>query len=526
MEEERHGAIHDPALAAYRTGWVEEKRLRSSDVEAWRTKDHLLTNARDVSRTSPYGRSAVRTLVDNVVGEKFKLTVTANLRLLGVSSQEAEEWADQVEAEWEAYAESEAFTVDAQRRQTFSGCMRTAFSSYFVGGESLATVEWKASHNSVYKTCLNLIDPERLSDPYGVVDWKMRRRMGVERDQHGAPTAYHIREAHPSDVFFFGRDFYKWKRVSRYSTWGRAKVLHAFEQDRPNMTRGLSQFTTAIDPIRSLDEYQATELEAAAVRATFAATIESELNYEQAIGLLGQDARMALQNNGPLDMALRMMVDRIGFYGAQDLKIGKTKVVHLLPNEKLDLKSGALLPGVLKEFDEVSLYKIASALGVDYASLTKNYSETNYSGARVALAEIARSYAVRRKDFVTQFAAPFALAWLEEAIVVRKTIPMIGKGDFYTNRSAISLDLDTLGKPLIDPLKEVQAKQVLYQIGATSLRDICKELDLDYRQVLEQRAREKADMAALGLKPEDINPELLSQGVGKPPSADNSGGSK
>jgi lambda family phage portal protein len=509
----------DAAMRAYQGQWSRASRLQSSDIEAYRSKDHLLSGARDVSRTSPYGRSAVRTLVDNVVGSNFALSMDPDLTLLGVTSEQAEEWADLVEAEWRAYAEGLGFSADAQRRQSFSGLMRTAFAGYFVGGEALGSVEWKAGFGSAYSTCLYLMDPERLSDPHGAIDYNSKRRMGVERDKHGAPIAYWIRQASPSDGLWQPAATYKWDRKARFSSWGRPRILHAFEADRPDMSRGLSHFTTAIDPIRSLDEYQQTELEAAAVRATFAATITSELNYEQAIGLLGPDQRQALQANGPLSMALQMMTERLGFYGSQDIKVGKTKITHLLPNEKLDIKNGTLMPGVLKEYDEVSLYKIASALGVDYASLTKNYSSTNYSGARVALAEIARSYSVRRADFTSQLCIPFAMAWLEEAIVVRETIPMLGKSSFYEKRGALRMDFDTLGKPLIDPLKEMQAKQTQYQMGATSLRQICKEFDMDYRQVLEQRAREKADMALLGLKPEDINPDLIAQGAGRPPSS-------
>ncbi|WP_199827573.1 hypothetical protein, partial [Streptomyces xylophagus] len=67
---------------------------------------------------------------------------------------------------------------------------------------------------------------------------------------------------------------------------------------------------------------------------------------------------------------------------------------------------------------------------------------------------------------------------------------------------------ETWSKPRLDPLKENQADQVLYDMGALDLKSICAADGRDYRKVLVQRAAEKALLNKLGLKPEDINPEL------------------
>ncbi|TNY02884.1 phage portal protein, partial [Escherichia coli] len=78
----------------------------------------------------------------------------------------------------------------------------------------------------------------------------------------------------------------------------------------------------------------------------------------------------------------------------------------------------------LKDFNSVNLYTLASALGVDYATLTKDFSSTNYSGARAALFDVWRSYEVRRSAFIDAVPVPFFGAWLEEQIALRGTIPM------------------------------------------------------------------------------------------------------
>lgn len=490
--------------------WGFSPSLTSSDATAYRSKDSLMADARDASRSNPYGKSATRSSVDAVIGINFKLNYQPNHVALGVTAEEALDYAQMIEAEWEMEATSPRFHLDAQRQQTFSGLMRTAYASVFTNGEALATVEWKPSLGGT-RTCLHLINPERLSDPRGMQDRSGKRRMGVERDKHGAPVAYHIREALPSDIMLWGgaSEQFAWRRVPRYNAWGRQNVLHFFEHDQPEMTRGVTGFTTALLPMRLLQDYNVTELESAAIRATYAAVIESELDYEDAMKVIGSENRAAIRANPVLDFTLQMMADKASFYKGQEFKFGKSKVAHLMPNEKLHMVQGNQSVSALKDFNSVNLYTLASALGVDYATLTKDFSETNYSGARAALFDVWRSYEVRRSSFIDGMPVPFFACWLEEKIALRKTIPMLGKHSFYDVFDAITrCTFDTWSKPRLDPLKENQADKVLYDMGALSLKDVCGADGRDWREVLQQRAAEKAEMDRLNLKPEDINPDL------------------
>jgi lambda family phage portal protein len=500
--------------SAYNTGphrnWANGPRLSSSDMTAWRNKDAFAADARDSARSNPYGKSALRSQVDSIIGTNFTLQYRPDAKALGVTPEEAADYADLVEEVWQRAATSPYNHMDAQRKQTFSSLMRSAYSSFYVSGETLATIEWKKSSNGD-RTCLHLLEPERLSDPQGRQDYLGKRRMGVERDQHGAPVAYHIREVNISDAAIWGpaSDQWKWKRIPRYTGWGRLNVIHYFDQDRPDMTRGLTSYITALQSMRLLQDYNLTELESAALRATYAAVIESELDYESAMMVIGDEKAGAIGSNPALDMRLRMMADQVEYYRGQDFKFGKSKVAHLLPNEKLHMVQGTQSASALKDFNSQNLQQIASSLGVDYATLTKDFSSTNYSGARAALFDVWRSYEVRRQAFIDSVPNPFFGAWLEEQIAVKGSIPMLGKKTFYEARDAIcKSSFQTWSKPRLDPQKENAADQLLYDMGALSLRDICAQDGRDWRDVLQQRALEKAMRLKLGLKPEDINPDL------------------
>ena len=505
------------------SGWSARGGPQSSDAQVFRVQNNAMADARDLSRANPYGQSARRTVTDAVIGARLTLQLEPSVEVLGVTAEAAADWVDMVEAEWDVYANSDKYHCDAQRKQDFTGLMRTAFSSDYVSGEALGTIEWKRG-SSQDRTCLYLIQPERLSDPRGMLDYTGKRRMGIELDQHGAPVAYHIRERHPGDGMWWGPNSYNWKRVPRYTYWGRQQVLHHFEADQPEMTRGLSAFINAAQPMRMLRDYNMTELESAAVRATYAAVIESELDYAEAMKIIGPDLAGAIGGNSGINLQMKIMADRASYYRGQEFKFGKSKVAHLLPNENLKMVQGTQHAAALKDFNEVNLFEISAGLGVGNSSLTKNFSNTNYSGARAELYDVYRSYEVRRESFLAAFAMPLFGAWLEERIALRGTLPMLGNKNFYEVRDAlVKGSFNTWGKPRLDPLKENQADKITYDAGALSLRDICAAEGRDWRLVMRQRAREKAEMDTLGLKPEDINWTLiLNEGAKKAPT-DNGG---
>jgi lambda family phage portal protein len=514
-----HGSAGlDPALIVANAGlapghgWGSRPNLTSSDRVVMRNKDSFAADAQDASRVNPFAKSALRTIVDSVIGDRFTLELEPSAELLGVTDDAVDEWSSHVEALWEAAATSTFYPMDAQRKQTWSGLMRTAYAVYFTSGEALGTVEWKPSPASTGQaTCLHLIAPERLSDPRGVMEVGSPRRMGVERDNQGAPIAYHIREQHPSDEGMWGRSptNFTWRRVPRYTYWGRQNVLHFFEHDQADMTRGISSFTTALQPMRLLQDYLITELESASIRATYAAVIESKLDYEDAMRVVGEDHNAALSSNPVHEFTMKMMAEKAKFYNGQEFRFGKSKVAHLLPDEALKMVQGTQSASAMKDFASVNAYMLSSALGVDYTSLTKDFSSTNYSGARAALYDVWRSYEVRRKAFIDGFAWPFFLQWLEEMIVFKGIIPMLGTKSFYEVRDFLAIGtFSTWNKPRLDPMKEAQADIALYHVGAKTLKDLCAADGTDWRKNLKQRKREKDEMKSLGLTPEDIDPGL------------------
>src|SRR5260363_98370 len=88
---------------------------------------------------------------------------------------------------------------DAQRRGRMCLLMRLAFRHKLVDGDALALLLWRPERigpgRARYATAVQLIDPDRLSNPQQQYDQK-HLRGGVEIDDDGAAKAYWIRRAH------------------------------------------------------------------------------------------------------------------------------------------------------------------------------------------------------------------------------------------------------------------------------------------------------------------------------------------
>ena len=82
---------------------------------------------------------------------------------------------------------------------------------------------------------------------------------------------------------------------------------------------------------------------------------------------------------------------------------------------------------------------------------------------------------------------------------------MVDAPDFYENRYAYTrCKWIGPGRGWVDPVKEAQACQIRMDIGLSTLEAECAGQGLDWEEVLEQRAREKAKLAELGLTTEDL----------------------
>lgn len=464
--------------------------LRSADAELLPDLNMLQARTHDISRNYALVSGGMQVQLDNIIGAGLKLVARPDYRVLGFDADWAEEWTRHVEAKFRMWAEDPDCYCDASRRQNLAGMIGSGYRSFLTTGEILATGEWLPRNRYRYATAIQLIDPARLSNPNGSQD-STRLRAGIELDTIGAAYGYHFRSALQSDMRF-GADTYTWKRVARETKWGRQQVIHIFEVERPGQTRGKASITAGLVKSKMLEKFQDVSLEAAIVNSMYAAVIESEFNYTQVAEALGTD--------NPSNMATSVLGAQAEFHQGAPVKMDGVKIPHLYPGEKLNFMPSNHPGPNYAEFEKSTLRHLAAALGISYEQLARDYSETNYSGARAGMIEAWKFFTSRRKQIAGRFASNIYALWLEEAIDRGDIEIPPSAPDFYEAKTAWTrCDWIGPGKGHIDPLREAKADQLEMEMGTLTLEQACAERGYDWEEVLEQKAREQKRMKELGI---------------------------
>jgi len=467
--------------------------LRSADADWLPRRDMAVARTRDLDRSNPWISSGVDRQVDMLVGGTFRLNSKPSAKMLGISQDEADQLGEDIQAAMTSWGDDPIFRCDAERSLNFTGIMGL-LAREFVAGEGLAVLRWIEEAGREFATAVHIVDPDRLTNPNNKMD-TATLRAGVETNQDGAPIAYHIRKAHPSDVFSYGANSWTWERFPRWDPigdWQRPKVLHVFDKRRAGQTRGISRLVSNLAGQKMLAGYSQSELQAAVLNSSVVGAIYTQLGAEyaaEAIGTADTSTDWGKFNSS-----------RGRFYDQSSRIMDENRFVTLFPTDRLDMNTQPRQTAGFPAFMEVFLRALAASLGVSYEQLSMDWSKTNYSSARAALNEVWRGISRLRSILVSGAANLIFAAVLEEALDRGIVVPPANAKSFYEAPAGyLRGDWIGPGRGYIDPVKEAQAAILRMKARLTTLERETAEQGGDWEQNLDQFGREEAAFADRGL---------------------------
>lgn len=485
--------------------------LSHQDMATWRPfgasgqaamgfdREIVASRIHDIARNDGWASGGIDRLVDNVIGAGWRLSAEPNEKSLGISEDEANELADNIESEFEDYANDLGFWCDAGRRGPLGSVLALGFRHRILDGEALGAILW-LDRGGDYATAMQNIDPDRLSTPMGKAE-TANLRSGIVLDTHGAATAYHFRTRHPGEDVYLGGEMNRWERVARETSWGRPKIVHAFEANRAGTFRGVSPLAPILRKLKQINKYDEVELQAATLNAVMTAFIESPFDHEQLADSL---------EGGELTDYQKA---RLEAYGKNPMKMPGAQMGFLFPGEKVNMTAANHPNAVFESFVRAALRNVASAMGMTYEQLTMDWSQVNYSSARAALLEVWRGLTARKGNFAAQYVGPFYAAWLEEAIDKGRVKLPKGAPPFADRRAAYCrADWIGPGRGWVDPQREADAAVTRIDGGLSTLQRECNEQGLDWKRVLQQQARERREIERLGGNSSQPMRAVLSRG--------------
>lgn len=462
----------------------------SADSQTLHTAQTTLARVRDLVRNDPTAGAALQRLCDILVGAGLRLSAHPDADALGIDPDAAHALGRQIQKEWRLFATDPRRECDAQRKLTMNGIFRLAQRTYLTASESTAVLKWR-ENGTRYATCIQLIDPDRLSQPYQKFD-SDRMRGGVEMDSWYAPIAYHIREAHQGDWWAIGKSW-TWTRVPRETDWGRPVFIHAYEPEREGQTRAVSQFASLVGRLRMLDRFTDAEIATATLNALFAAFIETDMPSDEVTDRLTAGDAV---NGGGAQGWFNRVVD---YFHKNPAMLGGSRIPVMPLGSKVTMNGSPRQTASFEKFERVFVNRIAARLGLPGELLT-DFSQTNYSSMRAALNEMWRMASRAKAVFEEQFVQPIYFAFMEEAF---------SKGYLTEPKGAPSFDEMPgaylrarwigPGRGYVDPVKEAEAAALRMESMVSTLEMEAAEQGLDYEEVLDQIQREEQALKDRGL---------------------------
>lgn len=439
----------------------------SADAELVRGLRTLRNRSRALVRDNGHAKRARAVIQANVVGNGIGLQAS----LTNNRGRLVNKVNDGIEATWSDWCRARHCHIGG--RLAFGDLERLLMGEVFEAGEVFIRLHRRAPGGGPVPLCLEVIEAERLADEYEipVIDGNLVRQ-GVEVDRYHRPIAYWIHTLHPGDP---RKDLGGIDRIERVPA---DQVIHLAVIERWPQTRGVPWMHAAIDTLRQLGEYE----EAAVVAARIGA---SKVGF-----FTNPDGDLTPLADGEENGTPAATVEAGEFTSlppGYDFKSWDPNY----PTENYDDFTRNLLRG------------IAAAVGVSYESLTRDYSQSNYSSSRLALLEDRDLWRQLQGWFIRSFREELHRVWLEAA-VLSGAVPAIAVSAYAAapDRYQTAVRFKPRGWGWVDPAKEVNAYKEAELAGYITKADVIAATanGRDLEDVLNGRRRELDMLAALDLE--------------------------
>jgi lambda family phage portal protein len=447
----------------------------SADAEILGDLAYLRSDSRDLMRKAPLARGAIKTNVTNVVGTGLSPQSTPDVETLKrdgkLTDAQIKDFIFTAEREFNIWANSTA--GDVTRSLKFKGQQALVFLSALESGDVFPVRRMAKVPGARLQFALQLIEADRVDNPGRRPD-TATMTAGVERDELGAPLAYHILKSHPGNNWVSPERFVT-ERFPAFLPSGEWNVLHLMVKERPEQTRGVPYLAAVIEPLKQLVRYSDAELAAAVLSAMFTVFVKTDG---------GQGLPSSTDGSSADD---------------DEVKLGNGSIVDLAPGESVEFADPNRPNIAFDPFTQSVLRQIGVGLEIPFEILIKHFT-ASYSAAQAALLEAWKFFKSRREWLNDYFNTPVWEAVISEAIG-RGYIKAPGFFSSPLLRAAY-LGVAWTGPPRgsIDPVKEVEAAKQMEEMGYKTAQENTAELtggDWDAKHVRRlEEARLRAQLPA------------------------------
>lgn len=473
----------EPEASALIPGWGHggakwRGGLSASGAGTYVNHSEARSNARVAMQESPLARAMVERMADTVVDTGLRLELTPDFDMLGITREEAEKWAADVEARFHLWAGDKK-----QHREgtlTFYQFQRMYQLWTQRDNDTFTRLYYDRKSNLQNPLQFGSVDPDQirgdaLTSTYGFQGGDD----GIERDERGREVSYKVwvRDAEGT---------YEERTVPAVGPGGRPFMLHGFRPEYAGQGRGFSRIAHAIQDFENITDFSS-------------ATIKKAINQSQFVGFV----QPSKDEDAPNIMESLMTDQGAGpaaeMFGATpttapesiDLQPG-INACYELPEATNDVPGSMFFTNLTKGSTIQFMPNTAPADSFDtfvdsFAGYLSAATSTplevvlmkfgnNYSASRATLLLFWRVANGWRAEQDADMMSPIVEAWLSEEIGAGR-VSALGWSD--PRLRAAWLNKNWIGTPApdIDPSKTAKARQSNAEMGITSLEREAKDLN-------------------------------------------------
>lgn len=399
--------------------------------------------SRDLRRNNAWAKRGVQAITNNAIGWGIMPKATSRDPELARAAIDL----------WKRWANSSRCDYDGQL--PFTGLQRLVMDTVIESGEALVVRQPAGAADGLpVPLRLQVLEPDYIdTTKTGAAANGNPIIEGIEFSD-GRRVAYWLFTNHPGSLTLTGGKFES-QRVAADA------VLHIYRVDRPGQVRGVPWLATAITRLHDFDDYEDAALMQQKIAACFGAFVQDYDGAGSALGEQDEDDE-TIESLEPGHIAY--------------LPPGKT-VTFATPPAVTDAA-----------FTTRNLRRIAAGLGVTYEDLTGDYSQVNFSSARMArLAHWANVHDWRWNMIIPQL-CDGVWRWVMSQAAALHDWP-----------STPGAEWAPPPMPMLEPEKEGLAYTRLVRAGAMTLPQMIRERGEDPEQHLQEIAEYNARLDQLGI---------------------------
>ena len=435
----------------------------SADAEIRTSLRKLRDRSREMVRNNPYAKQAKRTTQINVVGSGIKL----QSQVQQVRTRKPNEQVNRlIEQKWNMWCRAQH--CDVAGRHSFHMMEWLAVGALPESGEALFRIIRRPFGGSRVPLALEMLEADVLDEEHQgpTLARENEWRMGVEVNKWGRPVRYAFLTRHPGDYWFQAAP----EREGKHMFLPAEDVIHLFLPERPKQHRGVPWFHPVMADAHQLQGYE----EAAVIRARAAASIMGFVTSPE--GELDGDA---------VDADRRISEFEPGMFR------------YLGPGEGVTVPDIGSPDQQFEMFVRNKVRRFASGFGCSYETLSRDFSDTNYSSSRLSLLEDREHWKVIQSYMIEHFHMRVFREWLDLAVLSGE-LPF---EDYYLRPERYDTPRwMARAWDWVDPLKEAKAYREMEQAGYMTKSQIVAKLGGDFNDNLTQIAQEQQTAASLNVE--------------------------